>query len=180
MNIFKNTHDLEEGLAKTVGVIFCLFTGITSPAQQLVSLASPTTDTYQNQQVLLENALRDLEKRYQVSIVYESELVEGRSISLPQTDEDISSAENELKKLLQSLPIQFKKIKSDVYLLVSAREEANEMTPIKPDQLEAMETISHSDFSLKKVETLQNARLAIVISGQVTNKDGEGIPGVIT
>ncbi|SDM48836.1 TonB-linked outer membrane protein, SusC/RagA family [Catalinimonas alkaloidigena] len=161
------------------GIVLCLCGGPPVSAQHLATLTTPPTTLSQVQQISLENALRSLEKRYQISIVYETELVKDHLVKVEQGVQTYLSAEEDLQQLLRALPLQFKKVKPNVYLLLTKPNTSGNsglLAPhppgfVTPDQTRVA-------AAQPRLHTRLSTRAAVDVSGHVADEAGEGIPGV--
>ena len=116
----------------TAGVLL-LHTPITSASAQLLAAAStkqwqttPSTPA-QNETVLLKDLLSQWEKDYHVTIFYESQLVGSKKV-LPQAE--AGTLEKKLDAVLPQAALQFKKLRSDYFIVVGKSATAPQTVPV--------------------------------------------------
>ena len=136
-----------------------------------------------NKTKYLKNALLEMETKYKVSIMYNSELV--KSIKVPDEDKKNASLENALHDLLNPSGLTFKKLGENFYV-IQRQEDINIKSPGKL-QPKTLFSDPENDRQKRVVEKLRsivpgnqgrNERDAI-ISGKVVDKEsGNPLPGV--
>ncbi|WP_229253761.1 SusC/RagA family TonB-linked outer membrane protein [Dyadobacter sp. NIV53] len=149
---------------------------IPAHAQMVASIEKPGNAMQARQsqptQVSLKNVLKELETKYNVSIAYQTDLIENVMIDsrLATAAQGDVKVENRLNKVLKNLNIEYKKSREGFYLLY--KEAANE----KPQS----GNIKDPSVQILKADlenTYQNK--AFGLKGKVTDKvNGAGIPGV--
>ena len=148
--------------------------------------------TYQNResdtrQLPLRTALSELERHYNVSFIYPTNLVDTK---VTLGDEKYPNLESELTKLLANKGLTYRKVQPNFYAIVPVNEKSPrifrkieqietktkaspepEIEPVKlPIQL--VDKLENSGWSMSSTKPLAD------ISGKVTDKNGQGIPGV--
>lgn len=171
--------------------VLCCFMYQPGNAQELAShwrQQEKKEGSQKEQQLALTQMLSDLEKQYQVNFYYDSELLKGLLI-----DKDNGAAthtnnaqnlEKELGKLLAPLQLRLDKIGDDAYVINAVKEESRPIQKLEKNS---------SDNSLNTTKTTEAAALQMLqnqglqhlikmqdktITGQVTDENGEGLPGV--
>ena len=149
-----------------------------TPVQARVGTASLKTpvilsDTHQKRpnHVLLKDCLKDLEAKFNVSIAYQTELLENVEIDtkILGAIERETSIEKRLDKILKDLKITYQKSREGFYVLYREGNSSGK---------QARGTIDQSAL-LKADATQAYANKAFGISGKVVDKvNGAAIPGV--
>jgi TonB-linked SusC/RagA family outer membrane protein len=158
--------------------VLCLYP-VHSLAQTIASIAAqPAQGGLQpGATVLLREALMQLKEKYNVDVMFEEKLLREVYVgtNLIQPGKKI---EENLKNLLRKTGLRFKRIDAETYLILGPKAEdtpgsAKTVTrslPVGAENL-SWEQQLKSDYG-------RQPALAIVISGQVKNEKGEGLPGV--
>ncbi|CAN5608555.1 TonB-dependent receptor [soil metagenome] len=164
-------------------LLLWLTTG-TAKAQLFAStneLAKNNNKDQQTEQKNLKNVLSELEHKYNVSILFRTDLDE--KISISSEDRFLSTLENELNHILLPNGFLFEKVKEDFYVVKKSTEERHQIVKIENNR-------SNTDI-FKRSEYLNIDRIAsknsniirelqqFAVSGTVTSaEDNESIPGV--
>lgn len=168
------------GSYQAIVVLLC-FVSITTQAQ-MVAL-SKLHETHRRVVVQHENTrslrevLHDLQKHYNISLVYESEVVSGKQVTTPvEYDQQVETAMNQV---LRPLGLKFKKINNRTYAISpekvkKAKVSKTSSGPKKDEAGPAPASIAPNPSS--RMATLLDAILAV--SGYVTDQDGNPLPGV--
>ncbi|PWJ54740.1 TonB-linked SusC/RagA family outer membrane protein [Dyadobacter jejuensis] len=139
-----------------------------------VSAGSPiASDESKFQQVFLKDLLRELEGRYNVSIAYETGLLENIWVSKNEIDilKNTKNIDQQLERLLKPKEIGYRMARKGFYVLYKNDSKKEAETP--------KATSSQVTEILKADLTLSYQSKTLGISGTVTDKGGaEGIPGV--
>ncbi len=148
--------------------------------QELASLPadySPTNTQYQDERTTtLESLLIAFEKKYQVSIIFNSAEIGKQQVSKLVDDSTLDSS---LQGLLEPIGLTYKKIDSDVYVVKRAKKFQKNV-----DKVKSQNTLSAS-LPPTRVERLNfkaqsyEVNVAQTISGKVTDlSTDEPLPGV--
>ncbi|WP_460635219.1 SusC/RagA family TonB-linked outer membrane protein [Larkinella harenae] len=133
-------------------------------------------------QVQLKNILLDLQRYYQVEIVFEDRIMSGKSVATNALDLNVSLEKN-LFNLLRNTGLRVRKIRKGTYVITeSPREKATVISreieaielptaPVSPDE--------RSGGTMPERTTAhQPETVDLSISGTVTDESGAGLPGV--
>ncbi|MDO1448575.1 TonB-dependent receptor [Rhodocytophaga aerolata] len=180
------------------GLLVLLSSPVCMHAQTLASSALyglPVTQPGGKQQdgkgenMTLKKALLDLKSTYNVSIIYESKLVEDKTVKGFRIQ---GSLDESLQRLLEPFNLAFKKDKH-VYVIVSKQNQDEAFIPAlenkkltyyladNKEELTSTNTASATATILQRIETgsLTITNKAITITGKVTSQeDNQGLPGV--
>ncbi|MEO0334021.1 MAG: carboxypeptidase-like regulatory domain-containing protein, partial [Bacteroidota bacterium] len=149
--------------------------------QELASLPADYSSSslqYQDEQTAtLESLLIAYEKKYQVSIIFNSDEIGKQKISKLVDDSTLDSS---LKRLLDPIGLTFKKIDDNVYVVKRAKKRQKSIKKIEPSG-----TILSANLPTKRVKRLSSkvqsyeVKVAQTITGKVTDADtNESLPGV--
>ncbi len=126
----------------------------------------------------LRDALGEVEKKYNVFLMYESTLVENKFV---ETKSGLSGkVEKALGELLKPFGLTFEKLENDVYLLQPGEKpaRAGKASPVGVQPVGPATPLSSPAGSLPGL-TLPAGRVAATVSGRVTDgQTGGGLPGV--
>ena len=127
----------------------------------------------------LKDILTELESKYQVSILYNSELV-GRTMVMEPSSEVVLLDET-LQGLLEPNGLKFKKIKQDFYIIKSA--DPDKIEPVMQKNVQYTRSETSSRVNIGKLQplptNLYSTPIAIDVSGKITDSEsGESLPGV--
>lgn len=162
----------------TVGLVFCVPLAIDA---QMVVLAATNGSQHDNNTVVnsrsLEQALEEIQRMYDLSFIYEYEVVSGKKVT--GQIEYKSKAESTIAELLKPFGLRYKKINNRTYAITPAR--AAKTSPVR----EASKADSKdSVLSLKgqQIEAGSKTSSAIpfvfAVSGVVTDENNAPLPGV--
>lgn len=120
----------------------------------------------------LRDILQELKKKYKVDILFEGSYVD--LIMVPTIKLDYSeSFEENLKKILSTTSLQYKKVKTDTYLILPSKTDTHKDSSQSSTIPQGIKPVFSPIFP-EIVEKLNE----IQISGKVIDENGEGIPGV--
>lgn len=148
---------------------------------QVVALAKAHNMQRETTQVVsqrsLQDVLNDLQEHYNVSFVYEYEVVSGKQVADPI--EYRSKIETTISELLEPLGLKFKKINNNTYVISpekvkkskemktsSSREAEDSVLSLKGEKIEAASRVSTW------------ATPVLAVSGNVTDEGNQALPGV--
>lgn len=178
-------------MKKALSALWLLFIIGLLPAQAQLLASTNRYQTGQNRHndtrfVTLRSLLAELEQRYQVSFIYPTNLVDTKVLP---TKQQIRNLEAELTALLTDKNLTYRKIQPNFYAIVSTKEINNRLFR-KISQIE----MKMPDASLAEPARLPNqvvnklerigwtltatSQPQADINGKVTDKNGQGIPGV--
>src|SRR5687768_4600392 len=89
-------------------------------SSQTLSMDSPAIERKIQQKQSLRGVLLLLKERYQVDIVFDDKLVNGRSIETDVLNSDLSF-EEKLSSVLKAVGLRYKKTRKDVYLVLAPK-----------------------------------------------------------
>lgn len=151
-----------------------------SPQAQLVASAATShhrtarSETQPTQKVALKDYLKGIEKKFNVSIAYQTELVESVQLDLKAAEaaQQETSLESSLSKLLKDLKIKYRKSREGFYVLYRETASLNAMPGMPSESL--IQLSGRSEFNVASYN-----KTDLTLSGKVTDKaDGKGVPGV--
>ncbi|WPP49199.1 SusC/RagA family TonB-linked outer membrane protein [Catalinimonas niigatensis] len=161
--------------------ILLLLLGFSAYSQQLASVPqdSPTALYHpQDQEMTLKSLLLMYEKKYKVSIVFNSDAIGDQKVSISDPEEN--RLENLLGEILGPLGLRYKKIDEDVYVIQEDVREKNKVS--KVDVSNVMADASSRPLLLEKLQSRSLAMQSTMeqtISGKVTDaENGDPLPGV--
>ncbi|GAB2572293.1 SusC/RagA family TonB-linked outer membrane protein [Spirosoma areae] len=145
---------------------------------------------YQNREsdtrlVTLRSALNELERHYGVSFIYPTNLVDTKVMLINQHQQNV---ETELTNLLVNKGLTYKKVQTNFYAIVPVNEKSPrffrkiEQIQTKTSADQTAEPVSLPNRMVDKLEhigwSMTSAQPLADISGKVSDKNGQGIPGV--
>ena len=135
----------------------------TTPANRIRQQATADVPASQTRSRSLKQALNELEKRFNVNVAYDAQLLVGR-----QTDvnTDGLSLEQALSQLTASQGLRYRRVNAGLFAIQAASPKPVGTTPA-PERTEASSAVS------LPAEAPQVKR----ITGQVTDETGQGLPG---
>ncbi len=166
-----------------------LLTGILPVRAQLLASGNRYA-TYQNResdtrQITLRSALNELERHYGVSFIYPTNLVDTK---VTMGSHHIQNLEIELTNLLANKELTYKKVQPNFYAIVRVNEKSPrlfrkiEQIETKAVSEQTSEPVSLPNRMIDKLETIgwsmTSTQPLADINGRVTDKNGQGIPGV--
>lgn len=136
-----------------------------------------------NETKYLKNALLEMETKYKVSIMYNSELV--KSIQVPNENKNYISLEDALHDLLSSNGLTFKKLGKNFYV-IRPKENDNVKSPKKLESKSLFSdyAIAREKNSIEKLQRIipdnyaKNSRYAIITGKVIDKETGASLPGV--
>ncbi|MES2730919.1 MAG: TonB-dependent receptor [Bacteroidota bacterium] len=172
-----------------VGCAMCLtWQGSSGQSWASINKSEPTLTSAERQtSKTLKQALADLEAKHHVYFIYESGLIDEKSIS--GANALGGKLDETLKSLLQPLDLKFEKLKNNVYVIVQSKSDKQSLKAIKQKLNGSFDAANAGTESNQGgiSETLM-ARLAqtygsmqvaeTTIKGKVSSEDGEALPGV--
>ncbi|MGD1893238.1 MAG: SusC/RagA family TonB-linked outer membrane protein [Cyclobacteriaceae bacterium] len=161
--------------------VYLWFMMLPAIGQELASLPTDYSSTnlqYQDEQTTtLESLLISYEKKYRVSIIFNSDEIGKQKVS-KLTDE--STLDSSLKSLLDPIGLTFKKIDDNVYVVKRAKKRQKSVKKV-----ERSRTVLSTNSPPTRVKRLSpkaqsyEVKFAQTISGKVTDTDtNEPLPGV--
>lgn len=132
------------------------YTGTSADAQLLVVAREKGTGQQlkQKRAIALKRALADIEAKYKVSVMYDSELVDNRIVPEEKVHLREADAEASLRELLKGTDLIYRKVSNIFYII-----RLNQAAPLG------------GNSSLE-------SRQSNVVRGKVTTAEGEPLPGV--
>ena len=176
-------------------LVLC-WTGFSSSAQLLLSSATELMQPdpqQQSKEKVLREALLELETKYQVSIMYNSDLVANKTVVENRKStraKKTGSLENELTALLQANGLKYDKISNKLYVITALTSEKDTLVPESNNNLIVVPTSNQPEAAaildgpgLKNVKEQINqyertTTVALTVSGTVTSSKNEPLPGV--
>ncbi|MDO1451382.1 TonB-dependent receptor [Rhodocytophaga aerolata] len=146
---------------------------------QTLSMDSPAIERKKLQKQSLRGVLLLLKERYQVDIVFDDKLVNGRSIETDVLNSDLSF-EEKLSSILNEVGLRYKKTRKDVYLVMAPKADKktasgySDKPDLTQDSLEATANQAAEKETFKGIEM----QVAVNIRGRVSDENGNGMPGV--
>jgi TonB-linked SusC/RagA family outer membrane protein len=125
---------------------------------------APEQQVKQRKTITLKTALTEIEARYQVSVMYNSKLMDNRMVAEEQIHLQKPDAEASLRELLKGTDLFYRKVSNTFYIL---RANKDEPLPGVPDKADT--AAEGSAKAVKQRSTVQ---------GKVTTQAGEALPGV--
>lgn len=166
----------------------CLLVAQGTISQDLVSASSGQhyASTYQRQNVTpiqtqsLKMILSELETRFQVRFVYESNLIDQKQLStLISEGKTLTQC---LDQLLTPLKLSYQKLDDHTYGIVKKQAKSEDAQSSIENSLELslpnIPTEEMLSTRIAETSTIPLQALAIIVTGKVTDEKGEGIPGV--
>ena len=142
----------------TAGMLVFQATGTPASAQLLAFHQEPQSPALvpTRETVALKTLLRQWEKDHHVTIFYESTLVGNKRVV---AQPGVATLDSKLAAVLPQVDLRYKKLREDYYLVVPSADNTNVLT----------------DNSIPATGTTVQD---VVVSGRVTQANGEGLPGV--
>src|SRR5919202_1165440 len=160
------------------------------PVRAQILASSNRYSTYQNREtdtrlITLRSALSELEQYYSVSFIYPTNLVETKVLMVSRRTRNL---EAELTDLLTDKGLSYRKVQPSFYAIVPTKDK-NPRFFRKIEQIETKASTSQSNESLdlpaRTIDKLERIGWSMTstkpladITGKVTDKNGQGIPGV--
>ncbi|CAN5147611.1 SusC/RagA family TonB-linked outer membrane protein [soil metagenome] len=129
----------------------------------------------------LKDGLGELEKKYNISIAYKDELVEGKNVK--EVRDSYSSLDDALRSVLRETGLNYEKVSDRFYVIFpKGKQKGKEL-----DQLTASTSslyafsptpLQFESSSISLPGEKQDTRLAIQVTGKVLDENGNGFPGV--
>ncbi|MEY4539758.1 MAG: hypothetical protein RLZZ306_1515, partial [Bacteroidota bacterium] len=157
---------------------FCFFGGASSA--QVFSASNRTSKQNQTVEKSLKTALKEVENKFKVLIMANSELLDGKTVMLNK----MNSVEESLNAITQPHRLSFEKISDKQYVIFAIQSAKNQL--FRGDKTTTLNqnnsTVSianplASEASAQKVDNTLNVAIAEEIKGKVTSVDGEPLPG---
>lgn len=144
------------------------------------------TFTLHKQDLVQENSqkhplrivLLQLKERYQVDIVFDDKLVNGRSIETDILNSNLSF-EEKLSRILTTAGLRYKKTKKDAYLVLAPKADKKMSTLFsdEPSLTGSMEATT-AQTAEKDMGKDEQMTVAVNITGRITDENDNGLPGV--
>jgi TonB-dependent starch-binding outer membrane protein SusC len=157
---------------------FCLCEGATMA--QVFSASNKTVKKSQTVEKSLKNALKEVENKFKVSIMANSELLDGKTVTMDK----MNSIEETLISLTQPYRLTFEKISEKQYVIFALPSQKNQIVRLEKsaNQIQNNSTVSIAnpvvaEANLNKQNNNINAIVAEEIKGKVTSAEGEPLPG---
>jgi len=151
-------------------------------SNRYASYLSQAADT---RQITLRSALAELEQHFGVSFIYPTNLVDTK-VQMPARHSQ--NLETELTSLLINKDLTYRKVQPNFYAIVSTKEKNSklfrkiEQIDTKTSNDQTSTPINLPDRTLDKLErigwSMTSSNPLADITGKVTDKNGQGIPGV--
>ncbi|GAB3780953.1 TonB-dependent receptor [Spirosoma horti] len=116
----------------------------------------------------LKKALTELERRFNVSVAYDEQLLTGRQT---EVDLDGLSLEQALTQLIDSQGLRYRKVKDNLFVIQAVPPKADKAAPIDNSASASLTSLSSDVISPK-------AEAAITVTGRVLDETGSPLPGV--
>jgi TonB-dependent starch-binding outer membrane protein SusC len=131
------------------------------------------------QTIELKTILSRLEQRYRVSFMYKSNLKDIRVTNA--NDNEFNTVADQLDFIFKSTPLMYKKVDEGFYIILKKEESGKEKSARHSGSIEKVGPINLSNDELKELintHTTVNNTVEKIISGKVTDNDGNLMPGV--
>ena len=171
-----------------VYIIYCIVLQLLAQRCFGQSVAYVPQKAFQQEITLsLKEALLDIETQYNVSINYNSEIVQDIQVQLKGKKNRLAAnADEALKHILQPINYKFLKIEENTYVILTSEEEKKEgrlpaLKPsAKPIKNSGQGEAYHTMPSVEVIRQLPypTAPNEKTITGKVTDETNEGLPGV--
>jgi TonB-linked SusC/RagA family outer membrane protein len=161
------------------------------PVRAQLLASSDRFATYQSREadtrlITLRSALAELEQYYSVSFIYPTNLVDTKVVMVNRHSQNL---EAELTSLLTNKGLTYRKVQPNFYAIVSAEKGKNPRLFRKIEQIEtktstdqAQTPLNIPERTIDKLErsgwSMTSAKPLADINGKVSDKNGQGIPGV--
>ncbi|HYG40995.1 MAG TPA: SusC/RagA family TonB-linked outer membrane protein [Cytophagales bacterium] len=160
---------------------FSVYSQALASSASLKSYPDSSGPVVQNENRSLKSILHYLEKKYDVSFFYKSELVENKSINISNIKD--SSLEQELKSCLAPNGLKYEKIRDDFFVISPVKAEGISEIENKRSYTQTNEEqqLSTSISSMERLNSIYSNIVTVrelQIKGKVTGEDGLGLPGV--
>ncbi len=174
-------------MKKTVhhlGLLAVMLTGypVSSFSQTLASAQVVQRSANRTVQTQLKTVLLDLQRHYRVEIVFEDQIMAGRSVADDALNLKLSLEKN-LNHLLKNTGLRVRKIRKDTYVITEGRREKATVSNQESEPAESSTTPPSTDdrTASNRPEPVVS-RVAEVadlsITGTVTDESGAALPGV--
>ncbi len=150
-----------------------------SSFSQILAHNHPQQSPQERAQVIkLKDALLKLKVDFQVDILFEEKIVSGIVIETRQTDSRVSFEQN-LKNLLRTTGLRYKKIKKDSYMILAPKAEKKATaSAASPEETYPALTESPTNTPEPPAQSPTAVSVAQTISGKVTDENSSALPGV--
>nr|WKN34894.1 SusC/RagA family TonB-linked outer membrane protein [Tunicatimonas sp. TK19036] len=169
-------HKTTPTIRALVGSLLLLFGTYTVQAQHFALAGKSAPAFYHDRQQesgSLQTLLQKLEQDYEVQFAYDSELINGKKVTIKYAKEQ--GLENVLTKALKLHKLQYKKIGDKLYVIQRKEtEDLRKLDTSPKNKRQAPERLSSIGNAQLHLRTLQQT-----ISGKVTDgESGDALPGV--
>jgi TonB-linked SusC/RagA family outer membrane protein len=162
-------------------IILAMAFNMTMPAvfSQTLSMDTQAMERPKAQKQSLRGVLLLLKERYQVDIVFDDKLVNGRSLETDVLESDLSF-EEKLYKILSAVGLRYKKTKKDVYLVLAPRADKRTGTLFsnEPNLTQGSTEYTATQAGENVAAKADEMKVIENIRGKVSDENGNGIPGV--
>jgi TonB-linked SusC/RagA family outer membrane protein len=130
----------------------------------------------------LAGILEEIKTRFNISIVYETQYVKGRTIQMPVGLN--GTVEQVLDKILPQVNLRYKKIDASTYIIVVDQHRSpqaiHEIESRLPDPVRLQMPGQLTNTSAVSLHQMQEhtRKMDITIQGKISSENGEGLPGV--
>lgn len=129
----------------------------------------------------LKDGLSQLESRYNISIAYKDELVEGKNVN--QSLNSYRSSDDALKSLLRETGLNYEKVSERFYVIFPKQSGRNKEKSQLTASVSSLYSFTTPSLQFKPYSILmpgngQNTETAIRVTGKVVDENGSGFPGV--
>ncbi len=174
-------------LRMALGTGLCLFSDLPTFSQEFASAVILQDDKKGEKRRSLQSVLTELEAEYHVHLNYESKVIENKYVPAQPSRRSGKNLEAQLHRLLQPLSLKFKQVSGDYYIIYPEGEKKSieKIEAAKgEDNTSGRDTSEDIFYPMQSVnnmlrQTLNQSQVnALAISGQVSDDNGNGLPGV--
>ncbi|AKD54651.1 SusC/RagA family TonB-linked outer membrane protein [Spirosoma radiotolerans] len=149
-----------------------LLTRAQPPIERTTNQRPPTPDgsplQHNRRSRSLKKALTELERRFNVSVAYDEQLLAGRQT---EVDLDGLSLEQALTQLIDAQGLRYRKVKDKLFVIQGASPKADKAAPVDNSASVSLASLSSDVVSAK-------AEVASTVTGRVLDETGSPLPGV--
>ncbi|WKN43675.1 SusC/RagA family TonB-linked outer membrane protein [Tunicatimonas pelagia] len=169
--------------ARLIALLFLFLATFSASAQELAAHWTATASTpEQTTAQSLKQTLFEIEKKHDIKITYQSDLVNDKTIDIQQAQRLLSVSKNQLEgtihQLVKPMGLQFRQFQADYYILQKRAklpkvEKKSIQNTTSPDQVPPVVSRSFSQWKASR------QRYVAVITGTITDlSDNSTLPGV--
>ncbi|MEO1054508.1 MAG: SusC/RagA family TonB-linked outer membrane protein [Bacteroidota bacterium] len=168
-----------------IGIVILITLIATEASSQIVSRDNRLVEIPPNQvaeYAPLKDALKEVERKFKVNIIFQSRIVKDLNVKVDYTDE--TSLDDILMKWLMPHGLTFTKLGNQDYVVKPEKKHVEKIKKVSGETLSEVNPYQHqnSDFLLNNLEKNFNAtrnRLQErAISGKISDELGQPLPGV--